>query len=74
MVLGIGGALVFGLGMCMTMDIIGGGMILGVLICIIGAAAMIAAYPAGRKQQNMKKSEHSSRILQLVEELMLEEK
>lgn len=74
LVLGIGGALVFGLGMCMTMDIVGGGMILGVLIGIIGAAAMIAAYPAGRKQQNTKKSEHSSRILQLTEELMLEEK
>lgn len=70
LVLGIGGALVFGLGLCMTMDIIGGGTILGVLIGIIGAAGMIAAYPVGSKKQSKVKAELSPRILQLTEDLM----
>ena len=72
LILGIGGFLVSGVGFCMTISIIGGGRILGILLEIIGAAAMIAAYPTGRKIQNKTKAELSPRILQLTEELMNE--
>ena len=49
---GIGGALIFGLGMCLAMQVIGRGivmMVLGVLIGIAGMVGMLVAYPVYRK-------------------------
>lgn len=46
---GIGGALVFGLGMCLSMKVIGNAMWLGILLGLIGAAGMLIAYPVYRK-------------------------
>lgn len=66
---GIGGALVFGLGFCLTMGVIGSSMLLGVLLEALGAAAMISAFPLYRKRFNKAKAAHTPRILQLAEEL-----
>ena len=69
---GIGGALVFGLGMCLAMQIIGSGVILialGVLLGIIGMGGMLVAYPVYRKVFNGTKQKLAPRILELTAEL-----
>lgn len=70
--LGIGGALIFGLGLCLAMQVIGEGVIaiaLGVLLGIIGTAGMIVAYPIYRKIFNRTKAKLAPRILELTAEL-----
>lgn len=66
---GIGGALVFGLGMCFAMKVIGNAMWLGMLLGLIGAVGMLAAYPVYRKVFEKTKSEYTPRILELTAEL-----
>ena len=69
---GIGGLLIFGLGMCFCMQVIGTGtlmQVLGILFGIVGIAAMIVAYPIHRKVFNKTKEKHAPRILELIEEL-----
>ena len=69
---GIGGLLVFGLGMCFSMQVLGNGiifMILGVLIGIIGAALMAVAYPVYRRAYKKAKEKYAPRILELSAEL-----
>ena len=69
---GIGGALVFGLGMCLAMQIIGSGIILialGVLLGIIGMGGMLVAYPVYRKVFDKTKQKLVPRILELTTEL-----
>ena len=69
---GIGGALVFGLGMCLAMQVIGSGlvmMVVGILIGIIGIVGMLIAYPVYRKVFAATKEKYAPRILQLAEEL-----
>lgn len=70
--LGIGGALIFGLGLCLAMQVIGESVIaiaLGVLLGIIGTAGMIVAYPIHRKIFNRTKAKLTPRILELTAEL-----
>ena len=69
---GIGGALVFGLGLCLAMQVIGSGVILialGVLLGIIGMVSMIVAYPIYRKVFDKTKEKFAPRILELTAEL-----
>lgn len=69
---GIGGALIFGMGLCLTMKIIGSGiffMIIGVLLGIVGMIGMLSAYPVYRRVFNKTKTKYASRILELAEEL-----
>lgn len=69
---GIGGALVFGLGLCLSMKVIGSGnigVILGVLLGVIGASGMLAAYPLYSRFYAKAKEKHAPRILELTEEL-----
>ncbi len=69
---GIGGALVFGLGMCLAMQVIGSGVILialGVLLGIIGMVGMLVAYPVYRKVFDKTKQKLTPRILELTAEL-----
>lgn len=69
---GIGGALVFGLGLCLAMQIIGSGVILvilGVLLGIVGIAGMLVAYPVYRRVFNNTKQKFTPRILELTAEL-----
>lgn len=67
--LGIVGCLVFGLGLCMAMQVLGGGVVLGVLIGMIGMVGMLFAFPVYRSSFNKKKAEFSPRILELAAEL-----
>ena len=69
---GIGGALVFGLGLCLAMQIIGNGIFmitLGVFLGIIGMCGMFAAYPVYRKVFSATKEKYTPRILELTAEL-----
>ncbi len=66
---GIGGALIFGLGMCLAMEVIGHMIWLGVVLGLIGMAGMIFAYPVYRKFFSRAKEQYAPRILQLTEEL-----
>ena len=69
---GIGGALVFGLGLCLAMQVIGSGAlttVLGVLLGIVGMVSMIVAYPIYRKVFTNAKTKYAPRILELTAEL-----
>ncbi|MBO5198182.1 MAG: hypothetical protein J6B85_06645 [Lachnospiraceae bacterium] len=72
LIVGIGGCLVFGVGMCLAMHIIGNSFLLGVLADIIGTAVMIAAFPLYRHISEKTKERLVPRILQLVNELNCE--
>lgn len=66
---GIGGALIFGLGMCLSMKVIGNVMWLGVLLGFIGIVGMITAYPVYRRTFEKAKAQYAPRILELTAEL-----
>lgn len=69
---GISGALIFGLGLCLAMQVIGNGgflLILGMLLVILGTVVMIAAYPVYRKIFRKTKAKFTPRILELTNEL-----
>lgn len=66
---GIIGCLVFGLGMCMAMKVIGDSMVLGVIVGIIGAAIMLPAYSVYRSVSGKVKAKLTPRILELANEL-----
>lgn len=69
---GIGGALIFGFGMCLAMQVVGSGIvlrILGVLVGGAGVVGMLVAYPVYRKVFEKTKEKHLPRILELTAEL-----
>lgn len=66
---GIGGALIFGLGMCLAMEVIGHMIWLGVILGLAGSAGMLFAYPVYRRFFIKAKNQYVPRILQLTEEL-----
>ena len=66
---GIGGALIFGLGLCLAMEVIGHMIWLGVVLGLIGMTGMLFAYPVYRKFFAKAKEQYAPRILQLAEEL-----
>ena len=66
---GIGGALIFGLGMCLAMEVIGHMVWLGVILGLAGMVGMLAAFPVYRKHFTKAKAQYTPQILQLTEEL-----
>lgn len=73
---GIGGALIFGLGLCLVMQVIGNGlffMVLGVLLGIIGMVSILIAYPVYRKISQKAKTKYAPRILKLIDELLIDD-
>ena len=69
---GIGGALILGVGMCAGLGAIGGGMVLAVILGVVGAAAMIAAYPVYRNRVKRAKEKYVPEILRLADEISKE--
>lgn len=69
LIVGIGGMLIFGLGMCLAMEVIGNSMIWGILLGLVGATGMFAAYPVYRSVFKKAKAKYAPRILELTEEL-----
>ena len=75
LIAGVGGLLIFGLGMCLAMQIIGEGVLLtasGILIGIAGIIGMLAAYPVYRKTYAKAKAQYSPKILELASKLSCE--
>ncbi len=66
---GIGGCLIFGLGLCLAMEVIGQMIWLGVILGLVGAVGMLAAFPVYRKFFNKAKTQYTPRILELAAEL-----
>lgn len=69
---GIISCLIFGLGMCLAMQVIGSGIlaiVCGVLIGMVGMAGMLTAYPVYRSKKNKTKERLAPRILELADEL-----
>lgn len=70
---GIGGALVFGLGLCLAMKVIGNGgllAVLGVLLGIAGIVGMFAAYPVYKRIFDSTKVKLTPRIMELSNQIM----
>ena len=69
---GIISALVFGTGMCLSMQVIGsgiGGMILGILVGIIGLIGCGINYPIYKKMLEKSKKKYAYEIVQLAKEI-----
>lgn len=66
---GIGGCLIFGLGMCLAMEVIGHMIWLGILLGLVGTVLMLSAFPVYKAIFNKAKTQHTPRILELASEL-----
>lgn len=66
---GILGALIFGLGMCLAMQVIGSSVPAGIILGLCGLMIMIFAYPVYRSIFRKEKEKYKSRILELAAEL-----
>lgn len=70
---GIVFALVFGVGMCLAMQVIGSGSVgmtvLGILIGVVGMLGMGVNYPIYRKLLDSGKKKYAFEILQLAREI-----
>lgn len=69
---GIGGAMLFGLGMCLAMQIIATGVgfiVFGVLLGLVGLLGMLGAYPVYHKVFEKTKAKYAPRILELTSDL-----
>lgn len=74
---GVIGSLLFGLGFCFRMGIIGSGKLLvmiGILFCALGIIGMASAYFVYRCVFSKTKARLTSRILELTDELSNEKK
>ena len=71
--IGVVGSLIFGTGMCFSMQVLGTGiltMILGMILGIAGALVMAMAYPVYRKKQQKMKEILAPKILELSNEIL----
>ena len=69
---GIVSALVFGMGMCLAMQVIGSGvvgMVLGIVVGIIGLVGCGVNYPLYKKMLEKGKSKYAYEIVQLAKEI-----
>ena len=66
---GMVGCLIFGLGLCLAMEVVGQMIWLGVILGFIGAVGMLVAFPVYRRFFNKAKAQHTPRILELAAEL-----
>lgn len=72
--LGIIASLIAGLGMCLSMNVIGNGkFILGIVIGIIGLAGIAMNYPLYLKLLKINKQKYAFEIVELAKEISEEE-
>lgn len=70
--IGIISCLVFGLGLCFCLDVLGSARWPGILLGALGMAGMLLAYPLQKKLLQKAKQKYASRILELSAELCRE--
>ena len=66
---GIISALIFGTGMCMAMQEISGGMVMGIIIGTIGLIGCGVNYPIYKKMLEKGKAKYAYEIVQLAREI-----
>lgn len=66
---GIISTLIFGLGMCLSMKVIGSSVILGIIIGIIGLVGITLNYPIYKKILQSSKDKYSYDIIKLASEI-----
>ena len=66
---GIISSLIFGTGMCMAMQVIGGGMIPGIAVGVIGMIGCGVNYPIYKKMLEKGKAKYAYEIVQLAREI-----
>ena len=66
-------SLIFGLGMCLSMKVIGDAIVLGIIIGIVGIIGVCANYPIYKKILNSSKEKYSYDIIKLANEISKEE-
>ena len=69
LIVGVIGALLFGIAMCIGLNVIGGHIALAVLSGTVGAAAMLCAYPLYKRVAQRAKKRYAPRILALADEI-----
>ncbi len=62
-------SLVFGLGMCLAMKVIGDAFVLGIVIGVIGMIGVILNYPIYKKILESSKEKYSYDIIKLANEI-----
>jgi hypothetical protein len=67
---GIISALILGVGMCLSMKIIGDAMIPGIIIGVVGLLLVGINYPLYRKLLATRRKKYAAQILQLSDEIM----
>ena len=67
---GIIGSLVLGIGMCLSMKVIGDAMLIGVVIGIMGIIIVSVNYPIYRKLLIKRKEKYQKQILTLTEQAL----
>ena len=70
--LGIPGSLVFGVGLCLGLNVLPGGIVPAVIFAAVGAGLMIAAYPVSRRVFRKTRAKYAPQILALAEEVSRE--
>ena len=70
LMVGVIGCLIFGLGMCFGLDVLGGADWLSILFGAVGVAVMLPAYPLYRHIAGKTKEKLAPEILRLSEEIM----
>ncbi|MBQ9785611.1 MAG: hypothetical protein IJW29_09275 [Clostridia bacterium] len=68
--LGIIGCLIFGVGMCFGLDILAGAEWITLLLCAIGVAVMLPAYPLWRHVAKKTRERLTPEILRLSDEII----
>ena len=66
---GVGGFLLFGIGFCLILQVIGSSIPLGIALCLLGAAGMLGAYPAYRTVSRRIQAQCTPRILELLQKI-----
>ncbi len=66
---GIVSSLVLGTGMCMSMKVIGGGMVMGIIVGVIGLIGCGINYPVYKKLLEKSKKKYACEIVQLAKEI-----
>ena len=66
---GIISALVFGMGMCLAMQVIGNSMLLGIIIGIVGMLGCGINYPIYKKMLENGKKKYAYEIVELAREI-----
>ena len=73
---GIISSLILGVGMCLTMNVLGNSiltMVLGIVIGCVGIVGMSINYPIYKKFLNARKNKYSSDIISLAKEIAEQE-